>query len=441
MLQRLMLFLLLFSAQGLKAQNIQGEWMISNLIIDSVTQEYRLKPLSKEKWGNFGNHLVLTDSSIFYSYYNAPCGNDCFISSRGKYILRDENHIQIIIDTVSYDGECSEQRSEYAFPMDIGLYYIHRRNDQIYLVKSEGIAKDSAMYGRFYGSIDTSYTENEQFRNQLDWEKSGMVFKYKILESYRTMVYCQESKSLDLLPSSNNYSDSSIAIDDSMYCEFILKYIEVDGYEVEKILTHCGNDSFGNNLCEVLTNKCLAFNSTYNLGSSTEITQFGDNFIVIQHSLITGPNNDIRFFFERKKKLKKVIKNNSSESVDIIFRDTISDFVFDSVYHNVGIAKSDQSSVLVTKHFKYIGTDTLIIQRTRTNDPHFIHSYPQEPLIPNKVYSFKAQFPYRNCTMLNENCHYEHSMGFVFYDIRKGEKSEIYLKFKVEYESLNNKIE
>ena len=125
------------------------------------------------------------------------------------------------------------------------------------------------------------------------------------------------------------------------------------------------------------------------------------------------------------------------DSSVVVFRDTISNFVFDSTCHDVGIIKSNQKSVLLTKYFKYIGTDTIIIEKAWTTDPHFIYGYPPEPLIPNKIYTFKALLPYRHCPRLDSNCKNDRYMGFICYNY-DGNKIRITLKFKVEYESIKN---
>ena len=179
--QGLVLFLLLFTLE-LSAQSIQGKWKISSLIIDSVTQEYTLRPLGDNYRDNYGNTIVLTDSNRFYTYYTAPCGNDCFVSSTGKYILTDQEHIQFIIEKVSFDGECNSQTSEYSFPLDIGLYYIHRNNDQVYLIKSKGNISQDKINISYVDSIDATYEESKKFKNLLEWIKPDINLEKKPLD-------------------------------------------------------------------------------------------------------------------------------------------------------------------------------------------------------------------------------------------------------------------
>lgn len=75
----------------------------------------------------------------------------------------------------------------------------------------------------------------------------------------------------------------------------------------------------------------------------------------------------------------------------IFFRDTISDFVIDSAFHNLGSINPDLDARLV-KHFKYIGGDSIYIEKTFTSDPHFICQYPRGVIIPNELYSLTICF-------------------------------------------------
>ena len=80
------------------------------------------------------------------------------------------------------------------------------------------------------------------------------------------------------------------------------------------------------------------------------------------------------------------------DSTNITFKDTVFNFAFDSISHNLGdIVPTNENNRLV-KYFKYIGTEPIVITRAWTGDPHFICEYPREPLIPNKIYSFTICF-------------------------------------------------
>ncbi len=79
----------------------------------------------------------------------------------------------------------------------------------------------------------------------------------------------------------------------------------------------------------------------------------------------------------------------------IVLKDTVLQFVFDSVHHNLGWI-NPRKNARVTKHFKYVGTETVSITRAWTGDPHYICNYPKEPLKPNKTYTFSVCFSHKN---------------------------------------------
>jgi hypothetical protein len=74
----------------------------------------------------------------------------------------------------------------------------------------------------------------------------------------------------------------------------------------------------------------------------------------------------------------------------IVFKDTVLNFVFDSISHDLGDILPENN--FIVKYFKFIGDEPIIIRRAWTGDPHYICEYPTEPLIPNKIYSFKVCF-------------------------------------------------
>ncbi len=81
------------------------------------------------------------------------------------------------------------------------------------------------------------------------------------------------------------------------------------------------------------------------------------------------------------------------DTTTITFKDTIHNFVFDSIWHNFGLI--DCTNNRLVKHFKYIGTEPISISRVWTGDPHHICGYPQGTLIPGKIYSFTVCFFHR----------------------------------------------
>jgi len=121
-----------------KAQNIKGEWMINTLFTDTLVKDYTLDTLSTEPYSNYGNHFKLETDGTFRTWYTAPCGNDCFITSFGKYVFLDSNLIQFTLESIDYyKAECNGRKSTYQFPLDFGTFLISVKENKIHLVKLE----------------------------------------------------------------------------------------------------------------------------------------------------------------------------------------------------------------------------------------------------------------------------------------------------------------
>lgn len=63
---------------------LQGSWGISFLITSVNIKENKLYPKRKDE-PHYGNSISLNADQTFISSYSAPCGNDCFTTSTGKY--------------------------------------------------------------------------------------------------------------------------------------------------------------------------------------------------------------------------------------------------------------------------------------------------------------------------------------------------------------------
>jgi len=114
---------------------------------------------------------------------------------------------------------------------------------------------------------------------------------------------------------------------------------------------------------------------------------------------------------------------STTQVIEATFRDTVFEFVFDSIQHDLGIIDPEHSSERIIKHFKYIGHSPITIARAWTGDPHFICQFPNEPLIPNQIYPFTICFSHKGRvgTMSKQ-------MGFELSDGRR-----ITLQFKGHY--------
>ena len=116
-------------------------------------------------------------------------------------------------------------------------------------------------------------------------------------------------------------------------------------------------------------------------------------------------------------------------SDNIIFKDTLFNIAFDSITHNLGLIEPTNKNNRVVQHFKYVGTDTIFIARAWTGDPHYICEYPNEPLVPDTIYSYTICFWHKGRQgRMNKR------MGFLL-----SNGNRIILKFKGEYSPVENK--
>lgn len=79
---------------------------------DSLQIIQLVKPDTTQRY-NYGTFITFDDSENYEIYYTAPCGNDCFFSTRGKYYLPEPDIILLAIDSTKYWGECREKPTEY----------------------------------------------------------------------------------------------------------------------------------------------------------------------------------------------------------------------------------------------------------------------------------------------------------------------------------------
>jgi hypothetical protein len=84
--------------------------------------------------------------------------------------------------------------------------------------------------------------------------------------------------------------------------------------------------------------------------------------------------------------------NAGLDTTQIVFRDTVFNFAFDSIYHNLGDIPPVNENNYLVKYFKYVGKEPITISRAWTEDPHYICRYPNEALVPGKIYSFTVCF-------------------------------------------------
>jgi hypothetical protein len=73
-------------------------------------------------------------------------------------------------------------------------------------------------------------------------------------------------------------------------------------------------------------------------------------------------------------------------------KDTIYNFVFDSINTDLGEVEPVNINNRLTKKFIYIGDTPVVITCQKSGDPHFICDFPHEPIVKGKIYSFTVCF-------------------------------------------------
>lgn len=77
------------------------------------------------------------------------------------------------------------------------------------------------------------------------------------------------------------------------------------------------------------------------------------------------------------------------------FLDTSNFFVSDSFSNNLGTLLENKAPKYLFKKIKYIGSDSILILKAWTNDPHFICGHPKEFLVPGKEYKIRICFNFK----------------------------------------------
>ncbi len=89
-------------------------------------------------------------------------------------------------------------------------------------------------------------------------------------------------------------------------------------------------------------------------------------------------------------------QSSSTMPLNPVFRDTIADFVFDSLNNDLGEVEPVNINNRRTKRFIYLGEEPVSIVDQQSGDPHFICDYPIEPLKKGIVYSITICFWFQN---------------------------------------------
>lgn len=65
---------------------------------------FQFSPISKD-WP-YGTKVSFEADGTFFGHYSAPCGNDCFPSTMGRYKAVDSSHVILHLDALGQHGDC-----------------------------------------------------------------------------------------------------------------------------------------------------------------------------------------------------------------------------------------------------------------------------------------------------------------------------------------------
>lgn len=130
----LLFFIILLLTVSVNAQELTGEWMINFKITEQDVSEYVIyKPNEKRAYGNY---ISINKDRTFSTNTRQECGSSCDYTTSGTYEIIGKNHIRFILKSILKSSFCQEKDSNHN--KDIGLYYIHREENRIRLLKSDG---------------------------------------------------------------------------------------------------------------------------------------------------------------------------------------------------------------------------------------------------------------------------------------------------------------
>lgn len=147
------------------------------------------------------------------------------------------------------------------------------------------------------------------------------------------------------------------------------------------------------------------------LGRNVKNTGNFDKLIYKENYIKRGFIDQQREFCNPIPKREDLWKVNYLKASEILFKDTIGDFLVDSIFNDLGEITYRDNSII--KYFKYIGNDTIHLVNIN-DDPHFITEFTDYNLVKNQVYQFNVIF---DLSSLNGS--FNSSMGF---QLSNGEK-------------------
>lgn len=83
----------------------------------------------------YGTYISFRDSLHFEIYNTAPCGNDCFFSTMGKYYLPTDDEFVLVLDSTINFGFCEDRSTIYMNSKMVTYKMMRTNNDSIIQLK------------------------------------------------------------------------------------------------------------------------------------------------------------------------------------------------------------------------------------------------------------------------------------------------------------------
>ncbi|WP_291148570.1 hypothetical protein [Flavobacterium sp. UBA7680] len=164
--------------------NLQGNWGIDHLITGTDKKEYNLSLRKSNDRFFYGNSISIKPDGTFVCSYSAPCGNDCFTTSTGKYKMLDENYISFYLEKISKHGDCQGSSEPN---VDLGLFRIYKENGNFKLRISDGNSENDKKNLEYIAVLDQKYQEISGLfgiKQCINWFETKSLYRIEDIASF-----------------------------------------------------------------------------------------------------------------------------------------------------------------------------------------------------------------------------------------------------------------
>lgn len=129
-----MFFSMIAGAQTLP-QKLSGEYLINSHPESLSGGVYSLARINPNDAYEYGVHVQFySDSQTYRSFDTAPCGNQCFSSTEGRYELVDSEHIRLIMLMRERGGSPCSENYHLEMNEDLGIFRIESTENGLMLI-------------------------------------------------------------------------------------------------------------------------------------------------------------------------------------------------------------------------------------------------------------------------------------------------------------------